>query len=476
MTTPRTTDALQPSLRWVHLPVEVKVREFQSRLFLACSAAERGYGAVIGAKSKLADLAVDLPTGIYVEKSSQRPIEGHQARRAMGHLVCCLDEEGFVCIDADEYAASRLDHDSQDLLERTFTWGDDQADVVARFHPPTADRIRVTGNPRVDLWRPELRTIYQDEADALTAQHGGFVLVPTALAVVNNSRGPDFFLHRVAENGMLDTPEKAQLVHGYIEHSRAIFEALCKAVVRLAEAVPDRQVIIRPHPSEDLAPWEEAAAAADNLSVVHEGPVTPWLQAAAAVVHNNCTTGVEAFLMGRPTIAYAPRQDRRYDQNVPNRISRLATDEDELIDMVRASLDGTAPAPTAAALDLLGHHISALDGPFAATRLVDAFDELDVPEEQLVSSPGRRARRKLRMLPLRGRRLGRVAAERVTSRTAEDRSGRVGAAGKFPGSSLAEVVELIHRFSGATGRFTDLDCFEIRPDVYAITPGTATSG
>jgi hypothetical protein len=142
--------------------------------------------------------------------------------------------------------------------------------------------------------------------------------------------------------------------------------------------------------------------------------------------------------------------------------------------MVRAGLDGATPAPSAARLDLLRRHIASLDGPFAAERLVDAFDELDAPEQPLAGSGWRRAGRQLRLAPLRSRRAAHAIAARVGSREPSTREGRVGAAGKFRGSSLAEAEELIGRFRAATGRFGEVRCSEIGPDLYAVTPGTAT--
>ena len=56
--------------RWVHLPVEVQAREFDSRLLLACVAAERGYGSVIGQKAKLAQLAAALPRGSTLRRAA----------------------------------------------------------------------------------------------------------------------------------------------------------------------------------------------------------------------------------------------------------------------------------------------------------------------------------------------------------------------------------------------------------------------
>ena len=67
----------------------------------------------------------------------------------------------------------------------------------------------------------------------------------------------------------------------------------------LSQQHRDHQIIIRPHPSESHDPWRQLAAELPNVSVVYEGNVAEWLLAAELLIHNNCTTGVEAYLLGR---------------------------------------------------------------------------------------------------------------------------------------------------------------------------------
>jgi hypothetical protein len=68
--------------------------------------------------------------------------------------------------------------------------------------------------------------------------------------------------------------------------------------------------------------------------VIHEGSAIPWILGADAVVHNSCTTGVEGFLLDRPTVAYVPVRSKTYDSLLPNSVSRLANTPQELIEFV----------------------------------------------------------------------------------------------------------------------------------------------
>ncbi len=54
-------------------------------------------------------------------------------------------------------------------------------------------------------------------------------------------------------------------------------------------------IIVRPHPSENHEKWCEVLPEHEKVIVKHEGNVLPWLMAAQVVIHNSCTTGIEAI-------------------------------------------------------------------------------------------------------------------------------------------------------------------------------------
>ena len=47
------------------------------------------------------------------------------------------------------------------------TWGEDNARAFRAFRGYGKTPIRTTGNPRIDLLRPELREYYRPEANAI---------------------------------------------------------------------------------------------------------------------------------------------------------------------------------------------------------------------------------------------------------------------------------------------------------------------
>ncbi|MFU8833328.1 MAG: surface carbohydrate biosynthesis protein, partial [Wenzhouxiangella sp.] len=108
---------------------------------------------------------------------------------------------------------------------------------------------------------------------------------------------------------------------GFAAHKFKLFNAFLEMLPALARGLPEQQFIIRPHPSERISTWQALAEPLPNVSVHHRGNVVAWLQAADALVHNGCTTAVEAFLVGCAAFAYMPVRSPTFDHPLPNGIS-----------------------------------------------------------------------------------------------------------------------------------------------------------
>ena len=57
-----------------------------------------------------------------------------------------------------------------------------------------------------------------------------------------------------------------------------------------------------------------------NVRIRDGGSVIPWMIAARCVIHNACTTGIEAYILNRPVTEYHPASDPA--QRIRSRASR----------------------------------------------------------------------------------------------------------------------------------------------------------
>jgi surface carbohydrate biosynthesis protein len=355
------------------IPVEEQVREFDAKLLFACCAAERGFRAVIGSRHQMHLQAARLPRGIYFAKSFRKlSVRMFEILRSLDCSIVACDEEALIPYPDALYFARRASPEALALVSAFFAWGPASAALFTRCHGYPGTPVYDTGHPRGDWMRPELRPLLAEPARRLRERLGDFVLINTNFGTVN---------HFVPRLGWLNRPGEAQLPTlrpGYIDelaaHRRALFEAFQQMLPALARALPERKIVLRPHPVEDHAFWRRAAEGLPNVHVLHEGSALPWLAAASVLVHNGCTTGVEAFAMGRAAIAYRPVASEEHDRFLPNALGYRANTLSELVETVREMADSGRGAPADPAQHkLLAQHLSAQDGPLASDRIADVL-------------------------------------------------------------------------------------------------------
>ena len=83
--------------KYLYLPLEIAIREFDGKATLAYEAAKRGWNVIITNKLKLYSQLKNLPKGIFLIKSAV-PGEIDQLKKIKkyGHKILLLDEEGVV--------------------------------------------------------------------------------------------------------------------------------------------------------------------------------------------------------------------------------------------------------------------------------------------------------------------------------------------------------------------------------------------
>lgn len=365
------------------LPVETTARELDAKLLLALFAAEAGFRTHIGTLGAIQ--APGLPPSIYISKSV-RFTKSVQIMARFGHAVVAWDEEGLVRFK-DERHGNRIEMGALQIPQLLLSWGSDNARMW-KAHPFYDGRPVVeTGNPRIDLLRPELRALHEKDTADLVGRFGDFVLLNTNFAIVNHFT-PGGRRAKVTRNSQ-DSEAFIAFREGLENHKTMLFHSFLAALPAIAEDIRPFRLVVRPHPSENPAPWLNVAKGLDNVTVLLEGSVAPWLLAAKCLIHNGCTSAVEASILKTPALAYCPLENPEYDLFLPNALSEKLADT--------ASLTLRAKQLLAAKLwrgenrawpALLRDNISSLDGPLASERIVQELLKLRETTPIVTRSPG----------------------------------------------------------------------------------------
>ena len=370
------------------IPVENQVRELDPKLLLACVAARRGFSSVIGDLREIDLRIASFPRSLYLCKSmTVRNLIMFRIMRELGHEIVTWDEEALVHLPPEIYYSRRLSPVAIKYVSHLFAWGEDNADLWRQYPAiPAGTPIHVTGNPRNDLLRPELHAFYGRELEQLRSRYGKFLLVNTNFNHVN-AFYPEQNLFVAAKRpgeranfGKAAQGMPRDYAQGLRDHKQAIFEAFQRLIPELERAFPDLNIVVRPHPTESQDVYRQIAAQCQRVEVTNEGNVVPWLLATKALVHNGCTTGVEAFVLRVPAISYRAHVNEAYDYGfyrLPNQLSHQCFTLEELQVALRKILAGElGPANGEQRQDLVSRYLAALMGPLACERIVDVLEEI----------------------------------------------------------------------------------------------------
>ena len=387
------TGAMKSKKPVLLIPVENQVRELDAKLLLACIAARRGLPSIIGSKRELEARITNFPRGVYLAKSM---LYGHakflKIARKLGHEITAWDEDALVHLPAETYFSRRLSPVSIDCLSHLFAWGEDNAELWRQYPDlPSGLPIHITGNPRNDLLRAEIQPYYEKEVSKIRATYGDFILINTNFNHVN-AFSPIRNLFLPTENPG-DKPKYGRAARGmpraYAEGLRdlkqATFEHFQEMIPVLDKAFKDTTIVVRPHQVENPEVYHRIASSCKRVHVINEGNVVLWLMACKALIHNGCTTSVEAFAMGVPTVSYRATTNDEYDYGfyrLPNMLSHPCFNIKELKQTLEKILSGEIGDENGDERQaLIDHYLAAQTGPLACERIVDVLERVmaDLP-------------------------------------------------------------------------------------------------
>jgi surface carbohydrate biosynthesis protein len=387
--------SVKPTRATLLVPVENQVRELEPKLLLACIAAKRGFTAVIGSHREIDLRIASFPRSLYICKSfTVSNLKMFQIIHRLGHKIVSWDEEALVHLPPEMYFSRRLSPLTMRYVSNLFAWGEDNAELWRQYSEfPAGLPIHITGNPRNDMLRPEMRAFYESDVEEIRNVYGEFILVNTnfnhvnSFSPVQNLFQPVKNLGEEAVFGKAARGMTREYAEGLRDHKQAVLENFQRLIPALEQTFPNYTIIVRPHPTESQDIYNRIAAQCERVRVTNEGNVVPWLMATKAVILNGCTTGVEAYVMGVPAISYRTPVNDFYDHGfyrLPNLLSHQCFDFEELRRTLSKILAGElGVAGGAERKKIIEHYLAAGKGPLACERIIDVLEQITQERSEL---------------------------------------------------------------------------------------------
>lgn len=369
----------------IYQHVEISVRELDSKLLLAVIAASRGHQVLI---SDLGSIKLGVRKGLLapgiVHTKSLTPSNEKVARNNFfidrQNLISSIDEEGgLVDYGYDTFAVVRYSDETIGQASAVFGWGCEDAQTLKRTYPKYINRIHQTGSPRADQWKPCFKDYWGTPKGM---PNKPFLLMSSNMGSANAIRPLHESIRSERRAGYFQRdPESFTKHFNFISEDYRMTLAFIEAIQYLADkSNGDYDIVLRPHPIENIEAWKVYLKGIPNVHVIREGSITAWVNNAFAVMHNGCTTALEATISGIPVVTYIPFE-QEYARELPNELGihcksheALSSEISHLFETSKtgASLDDNVKLPESVAKKIY------LDQQeLAAEKIVKVWESLD---------------------------------------------------------------------------------------------------
>jgi len=275
------------------LPIEVSKRELLAKLHLGMHAAMRGYPVVIGDHDS--EVFKRVYKGFFLYKD-HAPWSERRFKQVKdnGLEFGCLDEEGLIYKSPEIYKATRCSEKILSEADAVFYWGDTQKSVI---NAPHKHNQHLTGNPRIDL----LNTSGSNRKASRIKK----ILINTRFTSCNAFRGHQEIKNLRKLNIIKNKGDLEDYQH-FITNDQIIYQEFLELIEKLSTR-KNIQITIRPHPAENLAPYLTAAKGKRNVLVDQKSELVEQILSHDMVIHDGCTTAIEAQAANRLVIGLRPQ-------------------------------------------------------------------------------------------------------------------------------------------------------------------------
>ncbi len=267
----------------IFIAIENFNRELSGKILLANDLSANGYCVFIGHKSIIRSMVLLYPlkNQIFIDKGV---VNGSGERikklKKKGMHIFSFDEEALMQTDDVIYSRNNHESDSKKYIDGVFSWGPRHTNLLKNLGYKDEQIIK-TGNPRFDQYK------LNDKNEKKIKTKRKYILICSRFCKQRSAR-------------MLDGSEK------YMDGFNSVFKRFLNIPKIIREADINLPIFIRPHPSEDFQPWHENTRNLENVKISSKGPVANNFDDALIMIHNRCTTGIEAYLSNIPVISYEP--------------------------------------------------------------------------------------------------------------------------------------------------------------------------
>lgn len=283
------------------LPIEVKNRELISRLLLGLNLLTRlDCEIIIGSQRDLGNYNGNMINCLYLDKSISVKKFNFIKQISKNNDYFSLDEEGSYYWFEDVTFYLRFSKKLLNMVDKILLWGKKDESFLKKRKLLNNKKFLVFGNPKFELLTKPFSIFYEKEKKFLTKKYGKYILCVSSFVLycdgIRNSVASENFIKRNYLKDKTSKKKYEKFIRDKSSYENYLyFIEKCK---NLAISNPDKIVIFRPHPFQDInLVRKRFLNKPKNLKIIYKMELTPWIMACGYYVHAGCTSVLEAYLL-----------------------------------------------------------------------------------------------------------------------------------------------------------------------------------
>jgi len=278
--------------QFIYISIENANREILPKLLVVKEALKNNFNIVIGNRHVLFSLIDYLPKGALLEKSLHYKTEPFFKKISkIGFSLYVLDEEALTIASITQYMKLNYYKGNEKYLNTFFLSNLKQKEMLMSSKVDKS-KLYLTGTPKFEIYKKKYRNIFLEETNKIKIKYKKYILVTSRFAHINPN------LPKLNDVDKLDKT--------YLFTSEKIYKKFIKLTIDLSKRFKSMDIIYRPHPSENINKAKSFFKNYNNVKVVYDGNVAPWILGSTLIIHNRCTTGLEGLLLKKPVISFDP--------------------------------------------------------------------------------------------------------------------------------------------------------------------------
>lgn len=283
------------------------------------------------------DLIRIAPDFILINYLRDNNIENVRKYINAGIQVGVLDTEGAIFTDISKSLIASLKR-NQCEISLYFTWGDIQRKTILDAGIFCDNVVFSTGSPRYDFYSHNYQNIvYRDWSYSLKGDYRGLILFNTNYPILfSKFQSIEDEIRMISKASAFEDSEIRKnirsLYSAWVETIRAIEE--------VSNTFKDYKIVVRPHPFEKKDIYETLTKDLKNVFVLQEGSVLKYLVQSDILIHRDCTTAVEAYILGKTAISIEWVLCDGKRQKLPTDVSLQARSLSDLIFLINSTFQG----------------------------------------------------------------------------------------------------------------------------------------